>query len=123
MRQHVLKSQLEATSRSPSPTLQEPTHVEEQAALRKETITAFHTAVASEKDASVNGGNGDDDGDDVDDFLIPREKTKDEMEQEQEEYREFLAREVGEDIGELVTVEDIRVAKDVDDDLEETCRL
>ena len=45
------------------------------------------------------------DDEDDDDILIPREKTKDEIEREEEEYREFLAREVGEDIGGLVNVE------------------
>jgi protein KRI1 len=46
---------------------------------------------------------GDDDYDD--DLLVPREKTKDEMEREEEEYREFLQTEVGEDLADLVTVE------------------
>ena len=45
------------------------------------------------------------DDEDDDDILIPREKTKDEIEREEEEYHEFLAREVGEDIGGLVNVE------------------
>lgn len=42
------------------------------------------------------------------DFLVPREKTKDEIEQEEEEYRVFLQREVGPnvDIKELITVDD-----------------
>lgn len=66
----------------------------EQAALRKETISAFHTAVADPSDS-----------DDEDDLLVPREKTKDELEHEQEEYRDFLAREVGEDISKLITIE------------------
>ncbi|KAH9888481.1 KRI1-like family C-terminal-domain-containing protein [Cubamyces lactineus] len=92
MRQHALASALEgAQSRSPSP--QPLTHMEEQEELRKETISAFHTAVKP--------------GDDVeeDDFLVPREKTKDEIEQEEEEYRAFLQREVGEDLTGLVTVD------------------
>lgn len=95
MRQHILNSTLKPSSRSPSPTPAEPTHVEEQAALRKETISAFHTAVAS--------GSGSEDEDEI---LVPREKTKDELEREQEEYRAYLTREVGEDIGGLVTIEE-----------------
>ncbi|KAL1729503.1 KRI1-like family C-terminal-domain-containing protein [Schizophyllum commune] len=80
---------LDRGSRTPSP---EPvTHVEEQRALRDETIAAFHTAVDS--------------ADDEDDLLIPREKTKDELEREEEEYRTFLEREVGEDLSHLVSVE------------------
>ena len=68
------------------------THVQEQRALRDETIAAFHTA--------VNGA------EDEDDILVPREKTKDELEQEEEEYQEFLKREVGTDLKELITVEE-----------------
>ncbi len=37
--------------------------------------------------------------------MVLREKTKDETEKEQEEYREFLRREVGEDLEGLITVE------------------
>jgi len=73
-------------SRSPSP---EPlTHVQEQEALRKETIAAFHNAVPEGEE---------------DDFLIPREKTQDERDREEEEYRAFLEREVG-DLRDLVSV-------------------
>ncbi|KAH8103625.1 KRI1-like family C-terminal-domain-containing protein [Cristinia sonorae] len=87
MRQHALASALNPDSRSPSP---EPlTYVQEQEALKKETVQAFHTAV------------GDDDDDDL---LVLREKTKDEIEREEEEYKEFLEREVGEDLKELITV-------------------
>lgn len=91
MRQHALQSALNPISRSPSP---EPlTHVKEQEILRSETIAAFHTAVT-------------DDGDEEeDDLLVLREKTKDEVEHEEEEYREFLQREVGEDLGELIRVD------------------
>ena len=92
LRQHILNSNLNPTSRSPSPAPL--THVAEQAALRKETISAFHTAVADPSGS-----------DDEDDLLVPREKTKDELEHEQEEYRDFLAREVGEDISKLITIE------------------
>lgn len=76
----ALEAQLNP-SRSPSP---EPlTHVQEQQALRKETISAFHTAVDGSGDA------------DNDDLLVLREKTKDEQEREEEEYRAYLEREVG----------------------------
>ncbi|KZT22490.1 Krr1-domain-containing protein [Neolentinus lepideus HHB14362 ss-1] len=90
IRQQAFDSILNPTSRSPSP--QPVTHVQEQKALRDETISAFQYAVKDE------------DGDDDDDFLVPREKTKDELEREEEEYREFLKREVG-DIRQLVTIE------------------
>jgi protein KRI1 len=79
-------------SRSPSPENDETrplTHVQEQEALRRETIAAFHGAAAQIGD---------------DDILIPREKTQDEREREEEEYRAFLEREVG-DLKELVTVD------------------
>ncbi|KAJ3525199.1 hypothetical protein NM688_g8439 [Phlebia brevispora] len=90
MRQHVLASTLNPSSRSPSP---EPlTHVQEQEVLRKEAIAAFHGG-ASESD-------------DDDDFLVPREKTKDELEREEEEYKKYLEREVGEDLRGLITVEE-----------------
>ena len=79
------------TSRSPSP---EPlTHVKEQEALRNETIAAFHTSIKTNDD------------EDEDDLLVPRDKTKDELEREEEEYKEFLRREVGENLDELITVE------------------
>lgn len=90
MRQVALESALRATSRTPSPS--PVPHAEEQRALRSETIAAFHSNVV-------------DDSTDGDDLLVPREKTKDEMEREEEEYRDFLAREVGEDLDGLVTVE------------------
>lgn len=91
MRQHALQSVLNPTSRSPSP---EPlTHVKEQEALRSETIAAFHTAISVDAD------------EEEDDLLVPREKTKDEVEREEEEYREFLKREVGENLDELIRVE------------------
>ncbi|KAL1662664.1 KRI1-like family C-terminal-domain-containing protein [Schizophyllum commune] len=85
----ALENALDRGSRTPSPEIV--THVEEQRALRDETIAAFHTAVDS--------------ADDEDDLLIPREKTKDELEREEEEYRTFLEREVGEDLSHLVSVE------------------
>lgn len=102
MRQHALQSALNPTSRSPSP---EPlTHVKEQEVLRNETIVAFHAAVDGEVE------------EEEDDLLVLREKTKDEVEQEEEEYREYLQREVGEDLGELIQVEkeenDMKVVDD-----------
>ncbi|PPQ76280.1 hypothetical protein CVT24_009812 [Panaeolus cyanescens] len=90
LRQLNLEAQLSpANSRSPSP--QPLTHVQEQEILRKETIAAFHKAVPTA------------DGEEGDDFLIPREKTKDELEREEEEYKAFLEREVG-DLRDLVSV-------------------
>ncbi|KAG6897712.1 hypothetical protein C0992_011922 [Termitomyces sp. T32_za158] len=87
IRQMALESALDHDARSPSP---EPlTHVVEQRNLRNETIAAFHDAI----------------GDQDEDFLVLREKTKDEQELEEEEYREFLEREVGGDLRELVDIQ------------------
>jgi protein KRI1 len=63
------------------------THVEEQQRLRDETIAAFHAV----------------DGDEEEDWLVPREKTMDEVAREEEEYRLFLEKEVG-DLRDLVDV-------------------
>ena len=97
LRQHKIKSALEGNSSDDDDDTDakaEPlTHTAEQAALRKETISAFHGAVDTKSE------------DEEDDLLVPREKTKDELEHEEEEYREFLEREVGEDIGALVALE------------------
>ncbi|EMD34170.1 hypothetical protein CERSUDRAFT_117663 [Gelatoporia subvermispora B] len=102
MRQHALASALNPDSRSPSP---EPmTHVQEQAALRDETIAAFHTAIKSDEE---------------DDLLIPREKTKDELEQEEEEYRAFLQRAVGEDLKDLITIDENVVLQTEKEDVKE----
>lgn len=90
MRQVAMDAQLQGDSRSPSP---EPlTHSEEQRRLRDETIAVFHQL-----------GNDNSEGDDL---FVPREKTKDEQEQEEEEYRSFLEREVGGDLKTLVSVEE-----------------
>ncbi|KAF9047752.1 KRI1-like family C-terminal-domain-containing protein [Panaeolus papilionaceus] len=106
LRQLNLQSQLSPNnSRSPSP--QPLTHVQEQELLRKETIAAFHAAIPEE------GG----------DFLIPREKTKDELEREEEEYKAFLEREVG-DLRDLISVggsdvedeEDVGKAEGIDEE-------
>ncbi|KAF8756616.1 KRI1-like family [Rhizoctonia solani] len=64
-----------------------PSKDKEQAALRDETISAFHNAVKE---------------DEADDLLTLREGVKDEAEQREEEYRDFLQREVGEDISQLL---------------------
>ncbi|KDR76334.1 hypothetical protein GALMADRAFT_247726 [Galerina marginata CBS 339.88] len=77
-------------SASPESDLDAPmTHVQEQEVLRRQTIAAFHGAVTEDGE---------------DDFLIPREKTQDEREREEEEYRAFLEREVG-DLRDLVSVD------------------
>ncbi|PPR06766.1 hypothetical protein CVT26_003916 [Gymnopilus dilepis] len=94
IRQANLQAMLTGSrSPSPEPDANKPlTHAEEQEALRRETIAAFHAAVGDD-------GEGDD-------FLLPREKTQDEREKEEEEYRAFLEREVG-DLKELVSVDDL----------------
>ncbi|KIK69016.1 hypothetical protein GYMLUDRAFT_35057 [Collybiopsis luxurians FD-317 M1] len=89
LRQVALEAQLQSDSRSPSPEVL--THAEEQRRLRAEAIVAFNQV-----------GEDNDDGDDL---FVPREKTKDELEREEEEYRLFLEREVGTDLKDLVTVE------------------
>ena len=91
IRQAALESALHTASRSPSPAPL--THVEEQHALREEMVSHFRNAVTEE------------DGDE-DTLLVPREKTKEEAEREDEEYRDFLKREVGDDLDALVTVQD-----------------
>jgi hypothetical protein len=75
--------------------------------LRKETIAAFHGAVVEgrARTREESSEDKDDNGDGDDDFLVPREKTKDELLREEEEYRAFLEREVGEDLAGLITVE------------------
>ena len=96
LRQEKLAAELAFTSRSPSPDPSAPqplTHVQEQKKLRDETVTAFHTAVFG-------------DVSDEDDLLVPREKTKDELQREEEEYQDFLRREVGEDLHELITTDE-----------------
>lgn len=101
LRQVALEAQLNP-SRSPSP---EPlTHVQEQYALRKETISAFHTITQE--------GEGDDD------FLVPREKTKDEQELEEEEYRAYLEREVG-DLENIIGGNDDTPPLEAEDEREE----
>ncbi len=94
MRQHALASALEEASGTRTPSPEPLTHVEEQSKLRDETIAAFHTAV-----------DGEERSDEEDDLLVLREKTKDEIEKEEEEYRAYLQREVGEDLSELITIE------------------
>lgn len=96
IRQHALASVLNPSSRSPSP---EPlTYVQEQSALRKEAIEAFHSATKKQDEPM-------DEEESDDDLLVLREKTKDEIEKEEEEYRDFLQREVGEDLEGLITLE------------------
>ncbi|KIM64022.1 hypothetical protein SCLCIDRAFT_1213853 [Scleroderma citrinum Foug A] len=97
IRQAALSAALEdghASSRSPSP--QPLTHIDEQSLLQSETRAAFHGAVDS-----LNNG----DEDDEDDLLVPRSRTRDEVELEEEEYKTFLEREVGEELRQLVTVD------------------
>lgn len=92
IKQHALNSVLNPRSRSASPVPTLGTYAQEQEALRSETIAIFQTAVDADSD--------------TDGLLVPREKTKDEIEQEEEEYRGFLQREIGEDIGGLITFDE-----------------
>jgi protein KRI1 len=64
------------------------THAQESEALRAEVTTAFHLAAE---------GTGDDQGEQgEDDFLVPRGKSNQELEDEDDEYRRFLVESVGE---------------------------
>ena len=76
------------TTRSSSPEAPSPppTHVAEQAALRAETIAAFHSSAADMAYAEQQEEGG---------LFTLREKTRDEVEQEEAEYRAYLEREVG----------------------------
>lgn len=100
-----------ARSSSPEAPTPPPTHVAEQAALRAETITAFHTDGADAGDAEEEGEGG---------LFTLREKTRDELELEEAEYRAYLEGEVGPlekilDLGEEGEVKDaIRWQEDED---------
>ncbi|KAK2462934.1 hypothetical protein APHAL10511_005132 [Amanita phalloides] len=97
LRQVAFEAALEGgESRSPSPELRKPTHVEEQHDLRDETIAAFHGAITGADASEDDEGGG---------LLVPREKNKDELEREEEEYRAFLEKEVGSDLEDLITIE------------------
>jgi protein KRI1 len=64
--------------------------VAEQAALRAETIAAFHSS------AAVQGADtGDAEQEEEGGLFTLREKTKNEVEREEAEYRAYLEREVG----------------------------
>ncbi|KAH9047329.1 hypothetical protein EDB84DRAFT_1619218 [Lactarius hengduanensis] len=73
-----------SSSRSASPQL--PTHTEEQAALRAETIAAFHAGTAADGGIAEREEGG---------LFTLREKARDEVEREEAEYRAYLEREVG----------------------------
>ena len=104
LRQAALEASLRPGSRSSSPEPVGPTHVEEQRELRNETIAAFHGAGESRNDDNEDGNDDDGGG-----LLVPRGKTKDELEAEEEEYKAFLEKEVGSDLENLITVEKIDV--------------
>ncbi|CAA91129.1 ribosome biogenesis protein Kri1 [Schizosaccharomyces pombe] len=83
-RQKLLSGEiLDAEEDEPMPNDANPTHVEEQERLRKETIAAFHD-VNGNKDAVSN--ESDEDGD----FLVKKEKTKKQLEEEEHGYERFL---------------------------------
>ncbi|KAM6502876.1 KRI1-like family C-terminal domain containing protein [Amanita muscaria] len=98
LRQVALEASLRPNSRSPSPEPTKPTHVEEQQTLRDETIAAFH---------NIPDKGDDEDDDEAGGLLVPREKTRDELEREEEEYKKFLENEVGADLKDLITVEKV----------------
>ncbi|THH18677.1 hypothetical protein EW146_g2348 [Bondarzewia mesenterica] len=83
---------------SPEPSDRPLTHVEEQSQLRAEAIAAFHGSEPK----------GNDEDDEEGGLFTLREKTQDEIAQEEEEYRKYLEREVG-DLKGLVEVEKVEV--------------
>ncbi|KAI0250084.1 KRI1-like family-domain-containing protein [Lactifluus subvellereus] len=99
-------------SSSPAGPSLPPTHAAEQAALRVETIAAFHSsATAAVGSAGSGDGSGDAEQEEEGGLFTLREKTKDEVEREETEYRAYLEREVGPlekilDLGEEGKVED-----------------
>jgi protein KRI1 len=104
-----------ATTRSSSPEAPSPppppTHVAEQAALRTETIAAFHSGAADTGYAERQEEGG---------LFTLREKTRDEVEQEEAEYRAYLEREVGPlekilDLGEEEKAEEWILRKEEED--------
>ncbi|KAH9815248.1 KRI1-like family-domain-containing protein [Melampsora americana] len=74
----------------------DPTPAEEAEILREETKRVFYNAT-KQGEASEGGSS-----DEVEDLLIPREKTLDEAEKDEEDYQNFLLEQVGR--------EDLRVA-------------
>jgi protein KRI1 len=102
-----------ASTRSSSPDAPSPppTHVAEQAALRTETIAAFHSSAADTGYAERQEEGG---------LFTLREKTRDEVEQEEAEYRAYLEREVGPlekilDLGEEEKAEEWILRKEEED--------
>ncbi|QRV84027.1 Kri1 family protein [Ceratobasidium sp. AG-Ba] len=92
IKQQNLAALLESSSRPTSPTPTPLTHAQEQEALRDETISAFRNAVEDEDEDE--GG-----------LLTLREGVRDEADLREEEYKDFLNREVGEDLSGLMWVE------------------
>ncbi|KAA1476501.1 hypothetical protein DENSPDRAFT_933091 [Dentipellis sp. KUC8613] len=93
---HRLAAVLDSESRSASPEPAEPTYTEEQARLRAETISAFHSNVKEADEEDEDAGEGG--------LFTLREKTQDEVAREEEEYRRYLEREVGK-LDDLIEVE------------------
>ena len=113
LQEHRLAATLDiATSRSrsssPADTPPPPTHAAEQAALRAETIAAFHSGATATVGSAGSGG---EELEEEGGLFTLRQKTKDEVEKEEAEYRAYLEREVGPlekilDLGEERQVED-----------------
>ncbi|KAG9017244.1 hypothetical protein FRB90_001262 [Tulasnella sp. 427] len=86
----------------------EPTYAQEQEALRQETISAFHGAVEGDEDEGL---------------LILRKEIKDDVAEDDEEYRDYVRKEVG-DIKQLLWVDEQAWAAvrpdDEDEDMEPT---
>lgn len=102
------------TSRSPSPSNDSDssaprplTHIEEQARLRAETISAFHADPSQKADAE------EDEDEEEGGLFTLREKTQDEVRREEEEYRKYLERELRE--GGVEGLEVLKGLVDVED--------
>ena len=85
-----------ASTRSTSPEAPSPppTHVAEQAALRTETIAAFHSNDVVQGADDAGDAELEEEEEEGGLFTL-REKTRDEVEREEAEYRAYLEREVG----------------------------
>ena len=86
-----------ASTRSTSPEAPSPppTHVAEQAALRAETIAAFHSNDAVQGADDTGDAEMEEEEEEEGGLFTLREKTRDEVEREEAEYRAYLEREVG----------------------------
>ncbi|KAH9965416.1 hypothetical protein BC827DRAFT_1184544, partial [Russula dissimulans] len=128
--EHRLAASLDVASprSSASPEYPSPpslTHVAEQAALRAETISAFHFGLDVREADAGDAGEEEEEEEEEGGLFTLREKTRDEVEREEAEYRAYLEREVGPlekilDFGEEGNVKDETEKEDVHVHADET---